>query len=187
MRRREFITLLGGAATWPLAARAQQPATMRRVGVLLPAAADDLRFQTLLGAFLQGLALLGWSIGRNVRIDTRWARPNITENSQTRGGIGRARAGRHPMPWQRGRGGVAAGDRPGSCADSFSQVAALRRPTGSALRCRSTPGLIHRAALASRGRDRAPRPAANPMPLNRRAPGARAAAKGCGRHCARDP
>ena len=77
MRRREFITLLGGAAAaWPLAARAQQPERMRRVGVLLPAAADDSQFQTWVGAFLQALALLGWSIGRNVRIDTRWATAN---------------------------------------------------------------------------------------------------------------
>jgi putative tryptophan/tyrosine transport system substrate-binding protein len=80
MRRREFITLLGGAAVaWPLAARAQQSERMRRIGVLLPATADDLRFQTLVGAFLQGLALLGWSIGRNVRIDPRWATPNAAE------------------------------------------------------------------------------------------------------------
>ena len=74
MRRREFITLLGGAAaTWPLAARAQQAERMRRIGVLLPAAADDAEFQARVGAFLQALALLGWTIGRNVRIDIRWA------------------------------------------------------------------------------------------------------------------
>jgi putative ABC transport system substrate-binding protein len=80
MRRREFITLLGGAAVaWPLAARAQRPERMRRIGVLLPAAADDAEFQARLGAFLQGLALLGWTIGRNVRIDTRWATANPTE------------------------------------------------------------------------------------------------------------
>jgi ABC-type uncharacterized transport system substrate-binding protein len=74
MRRREFITLLGGAAAvWPLAARAQQGERMRRVGVLMPAAADDADFQARVGAFLQALALSGWTIGRNVRIDTRWA------------------------------------------------------------------------------------------------------------------
>src|SRR5215471_11750502 len=80
MKRREFITLLGGAAAaWPLAARAQQRERMRRIGVLLPATADDSRFQTFLGAFLQAEALLGWAIGRNVQIDTRWATANVAE------------------------------------------------------------------------------------------------------------
>ena len=74
--RREFITLLGGAAAWPVAARAEQRERTRRIGVLLPAAADDTRYQTWVGAFLQGLALSGWSIGQNVRIDTRWATAN---------------------------------------------------------------------------------------------------------------
>src|SRR5262249_39196370 len=74
--RREFITLLGGAATWPLAARAQQGERMRRIGVLLPATADDAHYQTWLGAFLQGLDPLGWTIGRNVQIDIRWATAN---------------------------------------------------------------------------------------------------------------
>jgi len=74
MRRREFITLLGGAAAaWPIAARAQQPERMRRVGILLNATSDDAEYQTWVGAFLQGLAQSGWVIGRNVRIDTRWA------------------------------------------------------------------------------------------------------------------
>jgi putative tryptophan/tyrosine transport system substrate-binding protein len=73
MRRREFIVGLGGAASWPLAARTQQPERVRRIGVLLPAAADDAVYQTWVGAFLQGLGQLGWTIGRNVRIDTRWA------------------------------------------------------------------------------------------------------------------
>jgi putative ABC transport system substrate-binding protein len=73
MRQREFIPLLGCAAAWPLAALAQQRERTRRIGVLLPAAADDPEYQARLGAFLQGLALLGWTIGRNVRIDTRWA------------------------------------------------------------------------------------------------------------------
>src|SRR5262249_35071176 len=80
MRRREFITLLGGAgAAWPLAARAQHTERMRRIGVLLPAAADDLEWQARVGTFLQALALLGWTIGRNVRIDTRWATSNAGE------------------------------------------------------------------------------------------------------------
>jgi ABC-type uncharacterized transport system substrate-binding protein len=79
MQRREFITLLGGAAAWPFAARAQQPERMRRIGILLPAAADDPEFQAWVGAFLQELALLGWTIGRNVRIDTRWATANAAD------------------------------------------------------------------------------------------------------------
>jgi putative ABC transport system substrate-binding protein len=79
-RRREFIALLGGVAlAWPLAARAQQPERMRRIGIILPAAADDAAFQARVGAFHQGLALLGWTIGRNVRIDTRWATANAAE------------------------------------------------------------------------------------------------------------
>src|SRR5689334_14732338 len=79
LRRRELITVLGGAAAWPLAARAQQPERVRRIGMLLPAAADDLEYQAQVGAFLQALALLGWTIGRNVRIDTRWAGANADE------------------------------------------------------------------------------------------------------------
>jgi putative tryptophan/tyrosine transport system substrate-binding protein len=81
MRRREFITILGGAAVAsPLAARAQERGErLRRVGVLLPAASDDTEFQARVGAFLQGLQQLGWSIGRNVRIDTRWATANAAE------------------------------------------------------------------------------------------------------------
>jgi putative tryptophan/tyrosine transport system substrate-binding protein len=75
--RREFITLLGGAvAVWPIAARAQQGEQARRIGIILPATADDVEFQARVGAFLQGLQQLGWSIGRNVRVDTRWATAN---------------------------------------------------------------------------------------------------------------
>jgi putative tryptophan/tyrosine transport system substrate-binding protein len=80
MRRREFITLLGGAiATWPLGTHAQQSERTRRLGVLLPAVADDPVWQARIGAFLQGLAMLGWNIGRNVHIETRWATPNAAE------------------------------------------------------------------------------------------------------------
>src|SRR5262245_1448954 len=79
MRRRAFTTLVGGAVAWPLIARAQQPERMRRIGVLLPAASDNPEFQAWVGAFLQGLALLGWTIGRNVRVDTRWATPEVAE------------------------------------------------------------------------------------------------------------
>jgi putative ABC transport system substrate-binding protein len=73
VRRREFITLVGGATAWPFVARAQQPEHMRRVGVLMNTAADDPVGQTRIAAFLQGLQQLGWSVGRNVQIDTRWA------------------------------------------------------------------------------------------------------------------
>ena len=74
MQRREFITLLGGAAVaWPRAARAEQADRMRRVGVLEARTADDREAQARLAAFLQGLQELGWTDGRNVRIDYRWA------------------------------------------------------------------------------------------------------------------
>jgi putative ABC transport system substrate-binding protein len=73
MRRREFITVLGGAAAaWPLYARAQQGDRMRRIGVLMSLTAEDPEGQVRLTAFLQGLQQLGWTDGRNVRIDTRW-------------------------------------------------------------------------------------------------------------------
>jgi putative ABC transport system substrate-binding protein len=74
MERREFITLIGGAAAaWPMAARAQQPERRRRIGVLISVAADDPESQRRMTAFVQGLQGLGWADGRNVRIDTRWA------------------------------------------------------------------------------------------------------------------
>jgi putative ABC transport system substrate-binding protein len=77
MRRRDFIVLTGGAtALAPLAALAQQADGMRRIGVLIGSAADDPEYQARFGAFLQGLAQLGWADGRNVRIDTRWATTN---------------------------------------------------------------------------------------------------------------
>ena len=75
MQRREFIVLLGGsaAATWPMVARAQQPERVRRIGVLSGLAANDPDTQALKAAFLQGLQQLGWTDGRNVRVDYRWA------------------------------------------------------------------------------------------------------------------
>ena len=77
LKRRKFITLLGGAAAaWPLAAHAQQGDRMRRIGVLLPVATDDAEFQTRVGAFLQALQQLDWTIERNVEIDIRWATAN---------------------------------------------------------------------------------------------------------------
>jgi ABC-type uncharacterized transport system substrate-binding protein len=77
MIRRAFMRLLGGAAVaWPLAAQTQQAERMRRIGVLMASAADDSENQARMAAFLQGLAQLGWTDGRNVRIETRWATTN---------------------------------------------------------------------------------------------------------------
>src|SRR5262245_42479089 len=74
LRRRQFLTLLSGAAAaWPLGARAQQADRMRRIGVLMALAADDPDAQMRIRAFLQALPQLGWTVGRNVQIDTRWA------------------------------------------------------------------------------------------------------------------
>ena len=73
MRRREFIAVLGGASAWPLAARAQQPDRMRSIGMLLPFAEGDPEIQARLAGFRQELEKLGWSEGRNVRIDYRFA------------------------------------------------------------------------------------------------------------------
>ena len=73
MRRRAFITLMGGAAAaWPFTVRAQQPSRVRRIGVLMSTAADDAQGQTYIAAFAQGLQQLGWQVGANVQIDTRW-------------------------------------------------------------------------------------------------------------------
>ena len=76
--RRQFITLLGGAAAWPLAARAQQDGRVRRIGVLMPFDENDPVFKPRLSAFTQALAGLGWTDGRKVRLDVRWpgADPN---------------------------------------------------------------------------------------------------------------
>jgi putative ABC transport system substrate-binding protein len=79
MRRREFVGVLGGLAAWPILARAQQVDRSRRVGVLLPAAADDAVFQARLDAFAQELALLGWTVGRNLQLDIRWATTSAAE------------------------------------------------------------------------------------------------------------
>src|SRR5215831_1950529 len=73
MRRRDFITVLGGAVSWPLAARAQPPKRMARIGVLMPFGADDPEVLARVTVFAQGLQELGWSIGRNVQVDYRWS------------------------------------------------------------------------------------------------------------------
>jgi putative ABC transport system substrate-binding protein len=77
IRRRSFITLLGGAAAWPLAARAQQGERVRRIGVLLPGDENDPLRKTYVSAFTQALADLGWTDGRNVRMDLRWGGDDI--------------------------------------------------------------------------------------------------------------
>ena len=80
MRRREFISLLGGAAAaWPLAARAQQGERMRHIGVLVPFTADDPPGRARLATFVQALQKLGWTDGRNVRIEPRWGRGNASD------------------------------------------------------------------------------------------------------------
>jgi putative tryptophan/tyrosine transport system substrate-binding protein len=71
--RRELLAALGGAAAWPLTARAQQTDRMRRIGVLMHLAADDPEGQRRIAAFLQGLQEVGWGVGRNANIDVRWA------------------------------------------------------------------------------------------------------------------
>jgi putative tryptophan/tyrosine transport system substrate-binding protein len=80
--RRDFITLLGGAAAWPLAARAQQPDRVRRIGVLMTLAESERQGQTRIAAFREGLEKLGWAEGGNVRIDYRWAAPSDAGSMQ---------------------------------------------------------------------------------------------------------
>jgi putative ABC transport system substrate-binding protein len=77
MRRREFITLLGGAAAWPFPARAQQRERIRSIGVFMPGAADDPEYQARNAALLQGLGELGWIVGRNLRIEYRWGAGDV--------------------------------------------------------------------------------------------------------------
>ena len=90
MRRRQFITLLGGAAAWPLAARAQQSGRMRRIGVLMSTPADDPEGQARIAAFHQGLQELGWTLGRNARVDVR-ARSMLTAAAITQRSFSRSR------------------------------------------------------------------------------------------------
>jgi len=78
--RREFVAALGGAAAWPLAARAQQGDRVRRIGVLLGGDENDPLAKASVSAFTQALAGLGWTDGRNVRMDLRWAGPVVTSH-----------------------------------------------------------------------------------------------------------
>jgi len=77
MNRRDFITLLGGAAAWPLAARAQQGNRVRRIGFLAAGDENEPALKTFASAFIQSLAGLGWTDGRNLRMDVRWGRADI--------------------------------------------------------------------------------------------------------------
>src|SRR5215831_8223218 len=79
IKRREFITLIGGAAgAWPLAASAQQRERMRRISIILPASSDDAEYQVRVGALLEELQHLGWVIGRNIQVETRWTKRDPT-------------------------------------------------------------------------------------------------------------
>jgi putative tryptophan/tyrosine transport system substrate-binding protein len=82
MRRREFITFVGSAAAWPLAARAQQPERVRRIGVLMAHAETDPEFQDYLAAFREELRKFGWTEGRNIQIDARWGALDNAEARQ---------------------------------------------------------------------------------------------------------
>jgi putative tryptophan/tyrosine transport system substrate-binding protein len=82
MNRRQMIAALGGAAAWPLAARAQQPGGLRRIGVLAGLAEDDPEMTARLAGFRQGLQKRGWSEGRNVRMDTRFAPDSSADQAQ---------------------------------------------------------------------------------------------------------
>ena len=150
MKRREFITLLGGAAAaWPLAARAQQGERMRRVGVLMPQTADDPEGQARIAAFLQELQQLGWTDGRNVRIDARWSAADAELIRKYRDGIGRACAGRHPGQYNRGCGAIAAGDPHRADRVRDRRRSGRRRDSSTAWRGRAaTPPAFRRSNTA---------------------------------------
>ena len=98
IRRREFVTLLGGAAAWPVAARAQQPDRMRRIGVLMSVPENDPEAQAWLGTFSEGLQQLGWTAGRNIRLDYRWA-ASFDAESCDKSGQGTRRAAARADPY----------------------------------------------------------------------------------------
>ena len=106
VQRREFITLLGSAAAWPLAARAQQPDRVRRVGVLLPATADDAEFQARMAAFQPGTGAVGLDHRPQRAHRHPLGHDRCRRDLQARGGIGRARARRHPGPCRHDRGAL---------------------------------------------------------------------------------
>jgi putative ABC transport system substrate-binding protein len=100
IRRREFIVGLGGAAAWPLAARAQQRERMRRIGVLMPLDENDPVATTYVSAFTQALAGLGWADGRNLRMDLRWTGSNLNLPALARELLGLQPESSQPEPWR---------------------------------------------------------------------------------------
>jgi hypothetical protein len=169
VNRRAFITLLGGAAAWPRAARAQQRERMRRIGVLLPAAPDDAEQQSWLGAFLQGLAQSGWITGRNIRIEIRWTKFDAEETRKyaaelvalARGPANSRDSGRtRPIRRDPGGGAIARGraapDRyPGRRGDRTRYPCIRQRPNGGLIAATGGGVLKHReltVALAARHR-----------------------------------
>src|SRR3978361_1555686 len=107
MKRRDFITLLGGAVTWPVVARAQQPGRKLRIGVLIGYAEDDPETKARLSAFRQGLEKRGWSEGRNIQIETRSAAGSVDKYEPLAGrGKDCSASSSNPMmegPWCRFR------------------------------------------------------------------------------------
>ena len=129
MRRRDFITLLGGAAAGPVVARAQQRERMRRIGFLMNLAADDPVSQARNAAFLQALQELGWTAGRNLQIEYRWG-GEIADRNREYGGVGGASTGRHRSGRKQSRfGSIAPGD-----AHNTDRVREHRRPGRPGLR-----------------------------------------------------
>ena len=112
MKRREFIMLVGGtAAAWPLAVHAQQREPMRRIGVLVASAADESDMQERLAGFRQGTEKLGWSEGRNVHIDIRFAAGRADQYQSLAKASGRLPTRRDPGPFASDCGGVATRER----------------------------------------------------------------------------
>ena len=93
LKRREFITLVGAAVAWPLAARAQQSERVRRLGALMSGAETDPEMQARLAGFRQGLVRFGWTDERNIHVDYRFAAANMDRAQETRERVDRPKAG----------------------------------------------------------------------------------------------
>ena len=110
MRRRAFIAALGGAAAWPIVARAQQPGRMRRIGVLMGGAENDPNGQAATVAFRQGLQKKGWTDGQNIRIDYRWAAGQPDRASVYATELATLAPDVNSCEWHTGTGGIATSD-----------------------------------------------------------------------------